>query len=62
MFDDFLVPLGEFRAFSDYCQAFREQSKIISVVKYGSSFDKTAFTNDNFNREKKQLGVPSIAI
>ena len=53
IFDDFQDPLGEFRAFSDYCQAFRVKPKIISAVKYGSFFDKAAFTINNFNREKK---------
>ena len=43
MFDDFLDPLGEFRAFSDYCQAFRIKPRIISAVKYGNLFDKVAF-------------------
>ncbi|MCW6169356.1 MAG: TylF/MycF family methyltransferase [Thermoplasmatales archaeon] len=43
MFDDFLDPLGEFRAFNDYCQAFRVKPRTISAVKYGKLFDKTAF-------------------
>lgn len=43
MFDDFLDPLGEFKAFSDYCQAFRVKPTIVSAVKYGHLFDKTAF-------------------
>ena len=43
MFDDFLDPLGEFLAFSNYCQAFRIKAKLISAVKYGDLFDKVAF-------------------
>ena len=43
MFDDFLDPLGEFMAFSNYCQAFRILPKVISAVKYGELFDKVAF-------------------
>ncbi len=43
MFDDFLDPLGEFLAFSNYCQAFRIKPKLISAVKYGDLFDKVAF-------------------
>jgi len=43
MFDDFLDPLGEFRAFNDYCHAFRVDIKMISGVKYGKLFDKAAF-------------------
>lgn len=47
MFDDFLDPLGEFRAFDDYSKAFRVQPKIVSAVKYGKPFDKVSFTMDN---------------
>jgi len=43
MFDDFLDPLGEFKAFSDYCQAFRIKPEIVSAVMYGKIFDKAAF-------------------
>lgn len=47
MFDDFLDPLGEFRAFDDYSKAFRVQPKIVSAEKYGKLFDKVSFTMDN---------------
>ncbi len=43
MFDDFLDPLGEFKAFSDYCQALRIKPEIVSAVRYGKLFDKAAF-------------------
>ena len=43
MFDDFLDPLGEFKAFSDYCQTFRIKPEIVSAVRYGKIFDKAAF-------------------
>lgn len=43
MFDDFLDPLGEFKAFNDYCIALRIKPNIISAVKYGKLFDKVAF-------------------
>ena len=43
LFDDFLDPLGEFMAFSNYCQAFRITPKLISAVKYGELFDKVVF-------------------
>jgi hypothetical protein len=43
MFDDFLDPLGEFMAFSNYCQAFRLKPKLISAIKYRGLFDKVAF-------------------
>ena len=43
MFDDFLDPLGEFFAFSNYCQALRIETKLITAVKYGDLFDKVAF-------------------
>ena len=43
MFDDFLDPLGEFMAFSNYCQAFRIKPKLISAVKYKEFFDKVTF-------------------
>ena len=42
MFDDILDPLGEFMAFSNYCQAFRLKPKLISAVKYRDLFDKVA--------------------
>lgn len=43
MFDDFLDPLGEFMAYSNYCQTFRIKPKLISAVKYGKLLDKVAF-------------------
>ena len=43
MFDYFLDPLGEFMAFSNYCQAYRTRLKLIPSVKYGELFDKVAF-------------------
>ena len=43
IFDDFLDPLGEFMAFTNYCQAFKVKPKLISAVKYGNLFDKVAF-------------------
>ena len=43
MFNDFLDPLGESKAFSDYCQAFRIRPEIVSAVRYGKLFDKAAF-------------------
>ena len=33
MFDDFLDPLGEFKAFSDYCQAFRIKPSSMKKVR-----------------------------
>ena len=39
----FLDPLGEFKAFSDYSQAFRIKPEIVSAVRYGKLFDKAAF-------------------
>ena len=47
MFDDFLDPLGEFMAFSNYCQAFRIKLRIISAVKYGKLSDKASFMVTN---------------
>ena len=38
MFDDFLDPLGEFMAFSNYSQAFKIKTKLISAVKFGELF------------------------
>ena len=43
MFDDFLDPLGEFMAFSNYSQAFKIKTKLISAVKFGELFDKVGF-------------------
>ena len=43
MFDDFLDPLGEFKGFSDYCQAFRIKPEIVSAVRYGKLSDKVTF-------------------
>ena len=43
MLDYFLDPLGEFMAFSNYCQAYRTTLKLIPSVKYGELFDKVAF-------------------
>lgn len=43
IFDDFLDPLGEFMAFTNYCQACKVKPKLISAVKYGNLFDKVAF-------------------
>ena len=43
MFDDFLDQLVEFRAFSNYCQAFRIIPKLISAAKYNEFLDKVAF-------------------
>lgn len=54
MFDDFLDPVGEFRAFSDYRKAFRVQAKIVSAVKYGKLFDKAIFIIDNLKREDNE--------
>ena len=43
MFEDFLYPLGEFMAFSNYCEAFTIKPKLISAVKLGELFDKVEF-------------------
>ena len=43
IFDDFLDPLREFEAFSDYCHAFRIRPETVSAVRYGKLFDKAAF-------------------
>ena len=43
LFDNFLDQLGEFMAFSNYCQAYRTTLKLIPSVKYGELFDKVAF-------------------
>ena len=43
MFNDFLDPLGEFKAFSDYYQAFRIRPETVSAVRYGKLFGKAAF-------------------
>lgn len=43
MFDDFLDPVGEFRAYLDYTQSFKVYPKLISIVKYKGYIDKAAF-------------------
>lgn len=41
--DDFQDPLGEFMAFSNYCQAYMTTLKLIPSIKFGELFDKVAF-------------------
>ena len=43
IFDDLLDPLGEFHAFTDYCQAYIRHPKLIGAVKYGKFFEKAAY-------------------
>jgi O-methyltransferase len=43
IFDDFLDPLGEFRAFFDYTKSFNVKPVPISIVNYGKLIDKIAF-------------------
>lgn len=43
IFDDFLDPLGEFKAFDDYCRSFQVRPKPIASVKFGKLTDKCAF-------------------
>lgn len=43
IFDDFLDPIGEFRAFQDYCRTFRTNPKLLATVRYKRLVDKAAF-------------------
>lgn len=43
IFDDFLDPIGEFKAFNDYCQAFKVHTTLLAAVKSGKLIDKCAF-------------------
>ena len=43
MFDDFLDPIGEFKAFFDVKKSFNVKPKLISAVKYGKLIYKAAF-------------------
>ena len=43
IFDDFLDPMGEFKAFQDYCQTFRTSPKLLATVRFRRLVDKAAF-------------------
>lgn len=43
LFDDFLDPMGEFRAFFDYIKSFNVKPVPVSIVNYGKLIDKIAF-------------------
>jgi hypothetical protein len=43
IFDDFMDPVGEIKAFLDYCHAFRINPNLIAYVAYGKFIDKAAF-------------------
>lgn len=43
IFDDFMDPVGEFKAFLDYCHAFGINPRLIAYVAYGKFIDKATF-------------------
>ena len=61
-FDDFLNPLGKFKAFSDYSPAFKIKPEIVSAVRYGRLFERQFSSCDTLDimLECKLLYSPEL--